>query len=404
MAVQDVSKLQRRLQRHTQPKPQNAQQPMPERQPAAPSGGGFGAALGGPEKSTNVSDIAGEMMQGDNALMTRAKTQGLQTANRRGILNSSVAAGASTNAVLDRVVPMASQEAQQRHAEQMSDREAGHRSREAEQQFGFSQALSRQDFEQTGRLQDDSQAHDQSMSDREAGHRRSEAEQQFGFQSALSKQEFGQTKQLSEQEFEQASSLSDQEFKQQFGLSRQEYKQTLKLQENEQKFESKITDKTFKHEKSIQKLQLASDKQLAELDSETRKDLMKMESDMRKRLAQMDVDLQQQENMGNMISSMNEQYQTAVNSILSNPNLSAEDRNDMLRASGELLNHQMDLVEDLYDTEVDWITGSFDLTSPTSEEEGEEDDDTNSKDDTPSEGDRRGDQVYRNGKWVYVGK
>lgn len=49
----------------------------------------------------------------DSPLMQAAATEGLKIANRRGLLNSSIAAGASTGAALDRALPIASQDASQ---------------------------------------------------------------------------------------------------------------------------------------------------------------------------------------------------------------------------------------------------------------------------------------------------
>lgn len=49
----------------------------------------------------------------DSPLMQAAQTEGLKIANRRGLLNSSIAAGASTGAALDRALPIASQDASQ---------------------------------------------------------------------------------------------------------------------------------------------------------------------------------------------------------------------------------------------------------------------------------------------------
>lgn len=56
-----------------------------------------------------VADIVGQ----DSSLMRQAKTSGLQTANARGLLNSTAAIQASQNAVLGAATPIASQTASQ---------------------------------------------------------------------------------------------------------------------------------------------------------------------------------------------------------------------------------------------------------------------------------------------------
>ena len=51
-----------------------------------------------------------QMLQSDSPLMQRAQTQGLQQANQRGLLNSSMAVGAAQGAMIDRAQPFALQD------------------------------------------------------------------------------------------------------------------------------------------------------------------------------------------------------------------------------------------------------------------------------------------------------
>lgn len=101
--------------------------------------------LGG-TSSALVDEEAARIMSQDSALMQKAKTDGLRTANSRGLLNSSMAAQASQAAVLDQVVPMASQNAGQNFDTQRST-----------QDFEEEQSLATQQGEiQTGLLQTES--------------------------------------------------------------------------------------------------------------------------------------------------------------------------------------------------------------------------------------------------------
>lgn len=58
------------------------------------------------ESMTSASRL-NDMLQSDSPLMQRARTQGRQTANNRGLLNSSMAAGAAQGAMIDRAQPFA---------------------------------------------------------------------------------------------------------------------------------------------------------------------------------------------------------------------------------------------------------------------------------------------------------
>lgn len=66
--------------------------------------------------------VSGVISQG-GPLMKQAAASGLQTAARRGLANSSMAVQASQAAVLDRAVPMGSQEASQKHQRNISGQE-----------------------------------------------------------------------------------------------------------------------------------------------------------------------------------------------------------------------------------------------------------------------------------------
>lgn len=117
-----------------------------------PTTAGLYASSSTSTAQTNPANIAADIMSKDSRLMQAAETRGLQSANRRGLVNSSMAVGASQDAVLDQVVPLASQEAQQRFQDNSDQRN-----------FGFESLLSRQDYEQTGGLAADQFAYERDL-------------------------------------------------------------------------------------------------------------------------------------------------------------------------------------------------------------------------------------------------
>jgi len=78
---------------------------------------GFGAVATNPNAPAGeVGSVEGRlnrMLASDSPLMTRAATLGMQVANRRGLGNSSIAAGAAQNAVIEAAAPIAMQESQE---------------------------------------------------------------------------------------------------------------------------------------------------------------------------------------------------------------------------------------------------------------------------------------------------
>lgn len=76
------------------------------------SGGGFAAALSQIPEAKSTAELLGEYTSQESPLMRLSATQGLQAANRRGMLNSSMAVGAAQDSMVKNAVPIASQDAQ----------------------------------------------------------------------------------------------------------------------------------------------------------------------------------------------------------------------------------------------------------------------------------------------------
>lgn len=62
------------------------------------------------DESITAAGRLDKMLGSDSPLMKRAETQGKQYANKRGLLNSSMAAGASQGAMIDAATPIAAQD------------------------------------------------------------------------------------------------------------------------------------------------------------------------------------------------------------------------------------------------------------------------------------------------------
>lgn len=71
-------------------------------------------------KPTSVNEALGEITSRDSPLMQKAQTEGMKLANRRGLLNSSIAAGQATDAALNYAVPLAQQQAAIRSTESLA--------------------------------------------------------------------------------------------------------------------------------------------------------------------------------------------------------------------------------------------------------------------------------------------
>jgi len=86
---------------------------------------GIGTAVASPTTASatmdsSVSDRVTQLTQQDSGLNRAAIGVGMRAANRRGLINSSIGTTAATGAVLDRAIPIASQEASQQATSNVS--------------------------------------------------------------------------------------------------------------------------------------------------------------------------------------------------------------------------------------------------------------------------------------------
>ena len=77
------------------------------------------------QEDAGVANKIAKLTLDNSDYMKSARTSGMQTANRRGLGNSSMAAKASQGAAIDRAAPIASQEAQQIHQRNLAEHEGG---------------------------------------------------------------------------------------------------------------------------------------------------------------------------------------------------------------------------------------------------------------------------------------
>ena len=100
------------------PLPWQAPTTAPQRTEAFAPGGGFVAP---PMENASVQDQLARFLASNSPVMQQARTGAMQYANSRGLLNSSIAAGAGEDAVIRSAVPIASQDAAQINARNLAN-------------------------------------------------------------------------------------------------------------------------------------------------------------------------------------------------------------------------------------------------------------------------------------------
>ncbi len=107
---------------HDEPKPTP---PPPPRQPPPPPPPPPVQQAASSVTSSSVANNLEEILDSDGPLMKRARARGLQSANARGLSNSTMAAEAGEAAVLDVALPIGSQDAGQKFTSELSAQEFG---------------------------------------------------------------------------------------------------------------------------------------------------------------------------------------------------------------------------------------------------------------------------------------
>lgn len=272
-----------------------------------------------------------DLTKTDNPLMTQSRTSGLQMANQRGMLNSSIAAGASEGAAIAAAAPIATADAQLGESSRQADlnRTQQVTLQEGDQAFQGDQAgLDR--TQQTAIL-----GQQQTFQGEQAGLNRTQETAILGQQQTFQGQQAGldRTQRAALQE-------SDQTFQaEQGGLNRA---QQTALQEGQNSFnaEQAATDRTFTANQTQQD---------RELEQTLQDDRQKFENRVQR------LNLSNSENVaaGQMFSSAAQQRAAAQQAIYASQTMSAAQRTRALKYINDEYVASVQYAESLFDVQAD---------------------------------------------------
>jgi hypothetical protein len=305
------------------------------------TGGGYDWTPQDDKVDTEVSRIT----QADSPLMRQARADGYAAANKRGLINSSMAVNAAQQSVLNAALPMAQQNAQQTAQKNLSSQDYGQSRGLQDQKFGFDTKLSEQGYEQSRGLQD----------------------QKFGFDTKLSEQNFQQSTELQGQKFGYDRTLAaDQSFYTKNQIDQENaWKSGLLQQENEWK--SKLAGEDFARQTSAtqQKADLESRLQaerstqasaLAAQQAQYQQSLAQLDADSRKWISSLQADTASKGQAAAMLAEMERAYSSNIQSIAANTQLPAEERDKYLSQFKTLRESSLNMFEQFYGYSVDWGT------------------------------------------------
>lgn len=246
----------------------------------------------------------------DSPIMQAARTEGLKVANRRGLLNSSMAAGATQASMLQAALPIAQQEASQDFG----------RNRDAR---AFEYGMASQDSAQG--FQSGENALDRGLQDRMQGRDIASREKLTLAQIASSEGMAAADRAL--EDLMQSRALGAADRQQIRDISSREG-----LAAAERYLQKQMQDREIRYQRTERNLDRSLQQKLASWN---------LASGDRNAAAQ-------------LLTNMESMYQTSFQSIMNNQALSAEQRTAQLTAAKALRDRQLNFVEQLYDVDLKW--------------------------------------------------
>ena len=121
------------------------------------------------------------------------------------------------------------------------------------------------------------------------------------------------------------------------------------------------------------RLERQLDRRQTRLDYKFDSKLLAREEEMRLNIEKLGISAQEKTDMTNMVTDIFDQYQKSVNTYLSNPDLTADQRNAFLSGAGEFLQPQMELIEELYGVDIKWLDSAFNPSTGQTKKQDEAD-------------------------------
>lgn len=267
--------------------------------------------------ANNVAKLTSE----DSKLNQMARTEGLKAANRRGLLNSSMAVGESTDAVLKNALPIAAQDAQTAANKNAAARafEYGMAGQVQQQQFQSGEAIAERGWQTAENIA-------------QRGFLGTQAELDRTLQSTL------QANQIQSAEAMQIKQIASTE-----GIEAANRALQKVLQENDIKFRMQEGNLDRAAAVAAQQADIAFRTQQGALDRQ-----------VQQQIAQWNLSASDRQAASSMVATNSANYQNAVANINANTNMSKSARANALTAARNAYNTQMSLTEQMYNVDLSW--------------------------------------------------
>lgn len=283
------------------------------------------------EKNSVQGRMAG-LLSTDSDYMKQAETAGLQQANKRGLLNSSIAVGAAESSRIAAALPIASQDSSQANQRQMQGRGLQDSDIQQGKQIASTEKLTGQQLDTQKQLQ----------------------------ASQIASTEKQQGTAISANQTLQDREIANSQWSKQFDAATQQALQGVDIASRE-----KMQQAGFTQAQILQQSEQQNQQWLAQFDADTRTKLQGLDAQTRLGLQQLDI--QSQEKIANMNVGENQRaeaarmatsfevaYQGMLATIMNNPDIPADARQSYIDHANTVRQSNLSLVEQMFQIKLEW--------------------------------------------------
>lgn len=251
------------------------------------------------DEETSVEKRMGGLLSSSSPYMKQAETAGKQAANRRGLLNSTMAVTAIEDSRIRSALPIAQQDASQANQREMQGR------------------------------------------DIQAG----EMTQKRGLTSneALTREGYGLQREL------QGGDIASRERMQERDIASTEATQGREIVSRE-----KIATMDQDTQRWLAQFDANTRERLQTLDNDTRVLMQELDIDSQQRIANMNIATENRTQAARLAASFELGYQSLIESLMNNPDIPAEARQTFMNHANRMRENNLRLVEQMYDIDLEW--------------------------------------------------
>lgn len=283
-------------------------------------------------EDTSVSGRLTGLMSKNTDYMKQAETQGLMAANKRGLVNSSIAVGAAQAERIKAALPIAQQEASQASQAELQGRQLQSGDVQQQRQITSTEGLAAADIASREKL----------------------TGQQIASQEKMQTTQIGATQTLQDRE------IANAQWAKQFDAATQTALAGMDITSRE-----KMQREGFTQAQVLQASEQQQQQWLAQFDAGTREKLQTLDAQTRQAMQQLDI--QSQEKIANlnvnensrseaarMATSFEIAYQTSLATIMNNPDIPADTRQTYIDHANTTRDSNLALLEQLFGIDLQW--------------------------------------------------